>query len=262
MKIGVFDSGLWWLQTLKYFKIYLPDYDYVYLADTANNPYGEKSWSTIKDLTYKALHYLFNEKQVSLVILACNTAAAYAVRDRQLQYPAKKVLSVTIPWVEAMIHGNYKHIWVMMTQATMQSGVYPYLFGRFGGMGTGLTLVASQNIVKAVEEGLSDPAARRQILEPYIAKFLEAKADCLVLWCTHFPVWLDQIKEMFDWPIIDPGERSAVRLVEYLDRHPTIKASLSTHWTQTALVTWDIEKFKRGAKNIWGEAMEVEHISI
>ena len=121
--IGVFDSGLGGLQTLHYFKEYLPQYDYVFLADTANNPYGEKSGEQIRELTFNALRYLFDNCHVEMVILACNTAAAYAVRDWQMRYPEQKVLSVTIPGVEAMIEGDgtYKHIGVLMTPATMQS---------------------------------------------------------------------------------------------------------------------------------------------
>ena len=75
----------------------MPDYDYVFLADTANKPYGDKSGEQIKELTFSSLRYLFDVCKVQMVILACNTAAAYAVRDWQAMYPEHKVLSVTIP---------------------------------------------------------------------------------------------------------------------------------------------------------------------
>lgn len=259
--IGIFDSGLWWLQTLQYFKQFMPDYDYVFLADTANKPYGDKSGEQIKELTFSSLRYLFDVCKVQMVILACNTAAAYAVRDWQAMYPENKVLSVTIPWVEAMIEGNYKHIGVLMTQASMQSGVYPYLFGRFGGVWSSLSLVAAPTIVPAIESWLMDSEERKKILAPYMSKF-DANVDCIVLGCTHYPLWKDEIQSFFPVPVIDPGEESAKKLVWYLQRHPEITDKLSRDGHVDFLVTWDPEQFAKVWSHIWWGEMKVKKVVV
>lgn len=109
-----------------------PEYDYIFLADTQNCPYGEKSGEEIRELTFKGLNRLFDHG-AKIVILACNTAAAYAVRSRQTLYPEKKVLSITIPGVEEIIKKgtNRGNVGILATQATVNSNIYNDLFSRF-----------------------------------------------------------------------------------------------------------------------------------
>ena len=127
--IGIFDSWFGWLQTMKYFQEKYPQYDYLFLADSKNCPYGSKSGDEIKKLTYQGLNWLFNNG-ADIVILACNTAAAYSVRARQEEFPQKKVLSITIPGIEKILENKRddKTIGVLATQATILSNIYTDIF--------------------------------------------------------------------------------------------------------------------------------------
>jgi glutamate racemase len=119
MKIGVFDSGLGGLVITKAFREVLPDYDYVYYGDTANLPYGEKTSEQILACTINAIKFLIEQK-CGLIIIACNTATAIALRYSQQKFipsyaPDVKILGVVIPTVEEALENNAKKIGVLAT---------------------------------------------------------------------------------------------------------------------------------------------------
>ncbi len=259
-KIGVFDSGMGWLQTLKDLRAIHPEYDYVFVGDTKNNPYGEKTWKQIRDFTFSGLDYMFDCLDVGLVILACNTASAFAVRDWQAIHPDKKVLSVTIPGIEAMVGKKHDRIGVLVTEATMNSGVYPYLFCRLGGrQKTIVDVVAAPKIVWAIESGLKDTQERKKILQEYLNKFVEP-IDSLVLGCTHYPIWINEVRELFSGDIIDPGQEAALAMISYFFRHPEIETTLSKQSSVSFYVTGDPDEFALPAQNLWWASIAVNVI--
>lgn len=247
--IGIFDSGLGWIQTLKVFKQQFPQYDYIYLADTAHAPYGVKDSATIQQLTFTWLHRLFNNG-AEIVIIACNTAAAYAVRLRQQQYPQHKTLSVSIPSVEKVIQRWYINIWVIGTQATIQSGIYHDLLVKYWKKpDTQLSVVVAQDLVTIIEEGINDSL----VIESYIQKYLDQfppQLDALILWCTHFPIYIKYFQQLFAGDIIDPAQESVYQFWPYLDRHPDIKQRLSEHHKRIYYVTGDPLPFIDKAVNV------------
>lgn len=250
--IGIFDSWFGWLQTLKYFRDAYPEYEYIFLADQKNYPYWSKNQKEIKKYTFAGLHRLFNQ-WAQIVIVACNTAAAYAIKERQKTYPEKKALSITIPWIEKVINQaeEYKNIAVLATQGTLNSGIYYSLYhALWWKNNTSLDIIVAPDLVDIVEKWVTDKVFRLKTLAPYIQKIEEAQADCLILWCTHFPVLQKEIKSLYKWDIINPSYEAAKQLKPYLSRHPEISQKLSKKQNTHIFTTWDVKEFKNIGENI------------
>lgn len=259
--IWIFDSWFWWLQTLKYFKQILPQYDYNFLADSKNAPYGEKSANEIKRLTYMWLNWLFDNWS-QIVILACNTASAYAVRSWQTQFPEKKVLSVTIPWIEKIITNNDKKIWLLATSATISSEIFEKKYCEMSWWNCDFFSVAAPDLVRAVEDGL-DGTQVEKLIEKYLL-LLPQDLDSLVLWCTHFPVLLDHIcnNKYCNYKIIDPAFEAAKAFEKYLNNHIQLQENLSQNWKILFHTTWASDKFVEIGSKIWGEKFIAKNIVI
>ncbi len=232
--IGVFDSGLGWLLTAKYLQQQLPQYEYLYLWDLAYVPWGERSGERIQERTFVCLEWLFSQG-CELVILACNTASAYAIRPWQEQHPNKKVLSITIPGVEQAHAKDYQNCLLFATRATITSHIYPSVCHKLGYemsfipcIGTGLVdLIETATTPEHIKNSLQE-------LLPLGSQF-----DACILWCTHYPLIADLIQELLpDIPLIDPAYEAVQRLPAYLKRHPEITEKLSTTpWLHVALTS-------------------------
>lgn len=240
--IWFFDSGFWGLQTMKDFQELYPQYNYIFLADNKNCPFGNKDGEIIKKLTFNGIQWLFDQ-WAKIVILACNTAAAYAVRSRQTQYPEKKVLSITIPWIEKILKDDInKKIGILATQATILSNIYTDLFHKFGGKNNpDFQFVMAPKLVDLVESGEARQEEIDFIVQEYINKFRDI--DTLILGCTHFPILINNIKRFFIGDIIDPSKEAAIQFGTYLERHPEIKENLTTGGQTTYYTTWPAETF-------------------
>ena len=257
--IGFFDSWFWWLQTMRYFHDLYPDYDYIFLADNKNCPFGNKSWEEIQDITFNALNWLF-DNWAEIVIIACNTAAAYSIRKRQSLYPDKKTLSITVPWVEELIAVNglnkYNNfawsVWVLATQATIRSDIYTDLYLRFWWeWNPNFHFVMAPTLVDIVESWINDEDKIKKKIEEYISKFPK-NISTLVLGCTHFSVYKKYFEEIFDWVVIDPSLFSAKKFDNYLYRHPAIAKKLLRTSKTTFYTTGDVEEFNK----IWTNLCE------
>lgn len=259
--IGIFDSGFGWLQTMKYFQEKYPQYDYLFLADSKNCPYGSKSWDEIKKLTYQWLQRLFDHG-ADIVILACNTAAAYSVRARQEEFPQKKVLSITIPGIEKILENkrDNKTIWVLATQATILSNIYTDIFLKLGGQTPRFQGIIASDLVEIIESGEEDENKIQWIVNWYLAKF--DNIDHLILWCTHFPVLIEYFRRWFSGEIIDPSREAAEKFGLYLQNHPEIKNKLTIWGTITYLTTGNPLHFERIGQHIWWAPIKANHIEI
>ena len=218
--IWVFDSGMGGLITLSYLKEQLPDYDYLYLWDTANLPYGEKDPDFIKQRTFDCLHWMF-EQWCSIIILACNTASAHAIRARQQMHPEKKVLSITIPWVEKIVDSWYKKPLLLATKSTVDSKIYQSVLDWFESYnGEEFTSYSWIWLVKCIENNASEWEIILCLDKIWINPQWH---DCIVLGCTHYPMITKEL-EIFigDLPIIDSWYESAHKLKLYLQHHPEI----------------------------------------
>jgi glutamate racemase len=253
--IWFFDSWFWGLQTMKHFYQQHPEYDYIFLADTANCPYWQKTWKEIKKLTFNALQWLFNQ-WAEIVIIACNTAAAYSIRERQTQFPNKKALSISIPGVEKILEKNdisWK-IWIIATQATVDSDIYNDLFKKFGGeTDPKFNFVIASELVDLVEKWFENEQENLFLVRKFTKK-LPQTTQYLILWCTHFPILKKYFKQTFNGKLIDPSEEAARKFWTYLNNHPEIKKKLKTNKQIKFFTTGNTSRFNTiGSKIRWNK---------
>lgn len=284
-KIGVFDSGYGGLTILREIRKVLPEYDYLYLGDNARAPYGTHSFDVIYRYTLQAVKYLF-EQDCALVILACNTASAKALRTiQQNDIPPFRaglgrlvnVLGVIRPTVEA-VPGITKtgHVGILATPATVSSESYvlelrkpnpnPSLKGR--------ELVITQQAcplwVPLIEAGEHDKPGADYFVDLYLKEILakDPQIDTLVLGCTHYPLLEEKLSRQLlaisHQPItlIAQGELEANRLKDYLSRHPEYREQLSQGGSCTYLTTENAERFSQSASIFLDSPIHAEHVSL
>jgi glutamate racemase len=239
MKIGVFDSGLGGLAITQSIISTLPFYDYLYLGDTKRVPYGNRSQEAIHEFVGEALDYMFGQG-CQLVILACNTASAEALRKSQQQYlptnyPDRRVLGVLIPAAEAAVEGlEVGTVGVLATASTVESGSYEREIQRLA-PGTKVVSQAAPLLVPIVENnGLkyADP-----ILDDYLRPLLDQHIKSLILGCTHYCHLKDAIRAKVNCPVVSQDEVVPAKLANYLLRHPEIESELSRDATREYCVT-------------------------
>ena len=250
--IGVFDSGYGGLTILSAIRKQLPEYDYVYLGDNARSPYGTRSVDVINDFTLQAVRYLFSEG-CPLVILACNTASAKALREIQQKYlptsedPSRRVLGVIRPTAEVV--GNVtetKHIGIMATPGTISAQSYEVelakLFPDVSVHGQ-----ACPMWVPLVEYGESNGEGADFFVQKYLNELLEQdkQIDSIVLACTHYPLLRPKIEQYLPEGItlLSQGELVATSLKDYLHRHPEMNDRLTQGGSIRYLTTECPDKF-------------------
>lgn len=250
--IGVFDSGYGGLTILSAIRKLLPEYDYVYLGDNARSPYGTRSFDVINDFTLQAVRYLFSEG-CPLVILACNTASAKALREIQQKYlptsedPSRRVLGVIRPTAEVV--GNVtetKHIGIMATPGTISAQSYEVelakLFPDVSVHGQ-----ACPMWVPLVEYGESNGEGADFFVQKYLNELLEQdkQIDSIVLACTHYPLLRPKIEQYLPEGItlLSQGELVATSLEDYLHRHPEMNDRLTQGGSIRYLTTECPDKF-------------------
>ncbi len=241
--IWIFDSGVWGLNTLNLYKKYLPQHNYIFLADNKNFPFGEKKDKEIIDITFNWLNRLF-DNWAKIVVVACNTAAAYSVRKWQELYPEKKVLSVTIPAVEEILNITTKEdkIWVIATQATIRSWIFNDLFNRFWGQyNPNFEFIIEKNLIELAESWIQNQQEIFKVIKQTISQF-HSKIKYLILWCTHYSLYYSQFKDFFNWKIIDPSFLSMVKFQEYLEKHIEIDQTITKTWKVELYCTWEYNK--------------------
>lgn len=270
MKIGVFDSGYGGLTILRDFRKNLPDYDFIYLGDNARNPYGNRSFELVYDFTLQAVKALF-ERGCLLVILACNTASAKALRSIQQNDlpsidPQKRVLGVIRPTVEILPSvSSTKHVGVLATPGTVKSRSYSLELQKLAPELT-ITEHACPMWVPIVENNeIGSPGADyfiKKELDNIFAK--DPLIDTLVLGCTHYPLLIDQIKKFVPSQIkvVCQGEVVAESLVDYLKRHPEIDTRLDRGGKVEYLTTEHTEKFDSLASLFLGNPIESHTITL
>jgi len=254
--IGFFDSWFGWVQTMKYFHNLYPEYDYMFFADNKNCPFWVKTWPEITEITFNSLNWLF-DNWAKIVIVACNTAAAYSIRKRQSLYPEKKTLSITVPWIEEIIATRHLEtdtiswpVAVLATQATVRSDIYTDLYTRFWWKGEpSFHFIMAPKLVDMVESGVEDKEQIKSVIQEYL-NHLPKRISTLVLWCTHFSVYKKYFEELFDGVVIDPSLYSAKRFGEYLKNHPEITSQLSKDSTVKFYTTWDTVNFDKIGSNL------------
>lgn len=255
MKIGIFDSGLGGLIIAKGVVKAMPEYDYVYLGDTKRVPYGNRSHDAVFEFTREGVDYLFRQENCAMVIIACNTASARALRKIQQEYlpknfKARKVLGVLIPTAEEA--AKFNRIGVLGTKGTVDSNTFPKEINKLNSK-TRVFQNSAPMLVPLAEEGEIKNAI--PFIREYLKPFINKKLDALILGCTHYPIFKKQIKVftrgvLVEVKIISQDEIIPKKLESYLERHPEIAQKLSKNKTTRILVT-DLTKSVEKLSKKW-----------
>src|SRR5258708_1116273 len=268
--IGVFDSGYGGLTVIKEIINKLPRYDYIYLGDNARPPYGSRSFETVYRYTLECVKWFF-EQGCHLVILACNTASAKALRTiQQNDLPKidkeKRVLGVIRPTAE--IIGNFsesKHIGILGTSGTVVSNSYVLEIQKFY-PGIKVYQQACPMWVPLVENNEYDNHGTDFFVKKYIHQLLgqDEAIDTVLLACTHYPLLLEKIKEYSpaDMKILTQGWIVAESLEDYLRRHPEIDNKCSKNERREFYTTDSTEDFDSHGSIFFGAPVQSKHVSL
>jgi len=263
--IGVFDSGYGGLTVLKEIRKKLPEYDFLYLGDNARTPYGTRSFRVVYEYTLQSVSYLFGQN-CPLVILACNTASAKALRNiQQLDLPRiapdRRVLGVIRPCVEKVseITRNGR-VGVLGTPGTVASLSYPIELDKWSdGSVVSTVQEACTMWVPLVENFELNTPGTDYFVEKNIRNLLDKDPDIdtVILGCTHYPLLLDTILKFLPDPIrlINQGEVVAEKLADYLHRHPEMDNRITKNSQIRYLTTETAEIFESKAGMFMGSAV-------
>lgn len=261
MKIGFFDSGLGGLYIARAVHKMLPQYDYVYLGDTLHLPYGKRSRDTVYQLTQRAVEYLFTQQDCQLIIIACNTASALALRKLQqgwlaTHYPERRVLGVIVPTLEHTIEHNHKNIGMIATEAMASSGIYEEELRKLS-PDIALHSVSAPLLVPLLEH--EGDAFLDQALSMYIEPLVTKNIDALILGCTHYCLLKSRIERLYPnrFDIIAQDEIIPPKITDYLRRHPEIDGLLSKGHSSHYEVTDISQSFQKNAHDIIGDNVDI-----
>ena len=268
--IGVFDSGYGGLSVLKEITAALPEYDYIYMGDNARAPYGPRDFDTVYEYTLQCVKWFFSQG-CSLVVLACNTASAKALRtiqqtDLPTLDPSRRVLGVIRPTSEVI--GKYSktgHVGVMGTTGTVQSCSYLIEIEKFYP-----EIKVSQQAcpiwVPLVETNEHLSPGADYFIKKHIDQLLEKDTaiDTILLACTHYPLLIDKIMKYVpgNVSVISQGEIVAASLKDYLNRHPEIEEKCSKSQGRKFYTTGDTGDFNNHASLFFGEKVLSEKIKL
>jgi glutamate racemase len=267
--IGVFDSGYGGLTILKSIKELLPRYDYIYLGDNARNPYGSRSFDVVYDYTRQAVMKLFS-MGCRLIVLACNTASAKALRtiqqhDLPLFDPSRRVLGVIRPSVEKIpLLTKTGHVGILGTIGTVVSNSYPLEIAKISGDQIIVTQEACPMWVPLVENDETNNPAADYFVGKNIRNLFnkDPEIDTVILGCTHYPLLLPTITRFLPdhVALIEQGPIVAESLADYLIRHPEMNSECSTEGSLRFLTTENVNNFESRAGIFLGRQLIAEKI--
>ncbi|MFM7839365.1 MAG: glutamate racemase [Chitinophagaceae bacterium] len=261
--IGIFDSGYGGLTILQEVVKRLPQYDYLYLGDNARAPYGNRSFETVYQYTLQCVQW-FLSQQCPLIILACNTASAKALRtiqqrDLPLLDPGKKVLGIIRPTTEVI--GSYTRtgsVGILATSGTVTSGSYPLEIAKFF-PALKVYQQACPLWVPLIENNQQNTPGATYFFQNCIQQLLQQspQMDTILLACTHYPLIRQQIRALVpsEIKLLEQGPIIAQSLADYLDRHVEISRQLTTTGARTFYTTDSTLDFDRQAKAFYGEEL-------
>ena len=268
--IGVFDSGYGGLTVLREIRRLLPQYDYLYLGDNARTPYGTRSYDVVYEFTLQAVRYLF-EQGCHLVILACNTASAKALRSIQQNDlpeidPQRRVLGVIRPTVEVVGEiSKSRHVGIMATEGTIRSCTYALEIAKLW-PDIQVTGEACPMWVPLVENEEYDSPGADYFVRKHIERLLQRdpEIDSIILGCTHYPLLLGKIRQFMPdgIQVIEQGRYVAGSLQDYLARHPEMAERLTTNGSVRYLTTELAEVFQQKATVFMGEPLAAERVTL
>ncbi|NBS41217.1 glutamate racemase [bacterium] len=268
--LGIFDSGFGGLSVLRSIHARLPDVSTVYLGDNARAPYGTRSHEEIFRFTLEGVRELFS-RGCPLVILACNTASAQALRQIQRtilpsEFPDRRVIGVIRPTAEKIVELTQSgHLGVMATPATVNSCAYlREIEAASGAAPIHVTQIACPGLVELIEAGHERSPEMRELVELYVADLLkhDNAIDTVLLGCTHYPLIADVVASCVppNVRVVSQGEIVSDKLADYLARHAEMNARIDNGGTRTYLTTKHDERLSALASRFYGAPVRFERI--
>ena len=268
--IGIFDSGYGGLTVMKEIVNELPQYDYIYLGDNARAPYGNRSFETVYEYTIQSVNALFN-KGCKLVILACNTASAKALRNIQQRDLPKmdsrlRVLGVIRPTSELI--GSFsksKNVGILATSGTVSSNSYPIEIEKFYAE-INVFQEACPIWVPLIENNEFNNIGADYFIKKHIDNLLEKSSDIdtILLGCTHYPLLQDKIKQLLPQNIelLSQGKIVSKSLKDYLFRHSALELVCSKNGKTAFYTTDSTEIFDQQAEIFYGKRLKSEYLHL
>ena len=221
-KIGMFDSGIGGLTVLKELRKLLPNENYIYYADSKNNPYGEKSDSELMNIVTNIVDFLIS-KEVKIIVIACNTATTRCINRLRKMYP-NMIFVGTEPAIKVACDKNYKNTLVMATPGTIKSERTHELVKLNKKRDQKITLLSCKGLADAIESGNKDNV--NKVLHKLVDNYVDEDIDSIVLGCTHYPHAKKNIKELFPNAKLIDGNKGVSRQVKrQLESHNLLNNS-------------------------------------
>jgi glutamate racemase len=268
--IGIFDSGYGGLTILEDIRRLMPEYDYIYLGDNARTPYGTRSFEVVYQYTLQCVEKLFS-MGCHLVILACNTASAKALRTIQQNDliridSERRVLGVIRPTVEVLeSYSKNKHVGILATPGTIQSDSYPIEIRKIS-PDMQVSSEACPLWVPLIENNEHLTSGADYFVKQHIDNLLkkDPEIDSIVLGCTHYPLIIPKIRQFLpeNINIISQGKIVAESLKDYLSRHPEMERKCSKSGKTSYFTTESAEKFSTSAFIFLQEEIQASHLEI
>lgn len=263
-RIGIFDSGFGGLHVLRSIVTALPQYEYVYLGDTARAPYGDRPQETIYAYTKQAVEFLF-QQECGLVLIACNTASSEALRKIQSEYYAtKKVLGVLIPAAEEAVRKTKnRRVGVIATRGTVASDTFVRELVKLESR-IKVFQKACPLLVPLIEAGEHTSPETDTILKRYLRPLLQKDIDTLILGCTHYGILERKIRKIVgpDIAIISEARVVPGKLKAYLAKHTEIEEMLGKKSKITFFSSDRTDNFKRLGSKLFGRVLRVEKATL
>ncbi len=263
MKLGIFDSGLGGLLIAKSIREKMPDIDIIYFGDTLHLPYGNRSGKAIYAHSERAVDFLFSQ-DCALIITACNTASAAALRTLQQQYlPAsmyknRRILGVIVPTLETAIDGGHKRLGIIATNHTVETMIYPVELEKID---PEISIIQKKTplLVPLIENGGANWLP--SVLEHYLTPMIEEDAiECLILGCTHYSLLKNEIPSIIGKyvSIISQDEIIPDKLINYFNRHQEIYEKIDKNSKIKFYVSDKTESYCKTADQIFGHSINIE----
>ena len=264
MKLGIFESGLGGVMIAKAIRDAIPDIDLCYLGDTLHIPYGNRSEDAIFEYTKACVEHLFDVQDCALVILACNTASASALRKLQQTwlpdaYPDRRILGVVVPTIEYAIDRGHQKIGLIGTNYTVKSNVYEEELRKIN-PDIRIFQINTPLLVPLIEyDGMQWVD---DVLGRYIAPLIDEGIEALVLSCTHYVCLKDRIRERYGVEVYAQDEIIPEKLADYLRRHPEIDALIGKGGETGFFVSDITDHYRATASEYYDQQIDLKHVQV
>lgn len=259
--IGIFDSGVGGLTVAKAIENLLPQEQLIYVGDTQHMPYGDKSPENIRLYCTRIVDFLL-EKNVKMIVIACNTASAVASSYLRAKYWQKvEIMGVIRPAIQSIIAKKYKKVGIIGTQGTIQSNIFQTLFTEYGS-DVDLFQLATPLLAPMIEQGLSKTEVSATIIKEYMSNPGFSDVEAILLACTHYPLIKAEINAFFDFKkdVLDNAEPMAHRVEDYLREKKLLNTNKRSE--SKFYVTEYTQTFEETSKIFHGSKIDIHQIHI